>query len=202
MSYQARRAVSPGFSLIEVMVAIVVICAGLLGIAKLQALALSNTSTARQRSLAAIEAASLAAAMHSNREYWASTPPTSIVVTANPAPAPPTIVSSDAAVAATAAADLGAAFPALPRNCIGNAASGPVCPAPNLAAFDLAWWLTSLNALLPNPGATINCSNAAPAACTIQLTWAESAVAMNAQETNVPGAQQFQTPTYTLYVEP
>jgi type IV pilus assembly protein PilV len=201
---RGRRACTEirGFSLVEVMVAIVVICVGLLGIAKLQALSLSNTNTARLRSLAALEAASLASAMHSNREYWASTPPTSVVVTSNPAPAPPTIVSSDAAMGATATADLGAAFPALPQACVGNAASGPVCLAPNLAAFDLAWWLTSLNSLLPNPGATINCSNAAPAACTIQITWTESAVAMNSQETNAPNAQQFQTPTYTLYVEP
>jgi type IV pilus assembly protein PilV len=184
------------------MVAVVVICVGLLGIAKLQALSLSNTSTARLRSLAALEAASLAAAMHSNREYWASTPPTSIVVTPNPAPAAPTIVpTNDGGMSAIATADLGA-FPALPQNCVGNTASGPVCPALNLAAFDLAWWLTSLSSLLPNPGATINCSNAAPAACTIQITWTESAVAMNSQETNSPGTQQFQTPTYTLYVEP
>jgi type IV pilus assembly protein PilV len=189
------------------MVAIVVICVGLLGIAKLQALSLSNTSTARMRSLAALEAASLASAMHSNRQYWSSTPPTSIVVTPNAPPAPPTIGSSDAAMAATATAALAGAFPAPPlpplaQTCVGNAASGTVCPAPNLAAFDLAWWLTSLNSLLPNPGATINCSNAAPAACTIQITWTENAVAMNSSETNAPGGQQFQTPTYTLYVEP
>ncbi len=190
-----------GFSLVEVMVAVVVICVGLLGIAKLQALALSNTSTARLRSLAALEAASLASAMHSNRQYWANTPPTTITTTSN-APAPPTVISSDAAMAAIATADLGAAFPALPQTCVGNAGSGAVCPAPNLAAFDLAWWLTSLNALLPNPGATINCSNAAPASCTIQITWTENAVAVNGQQTNAPNAQQFQTPTYTLYVEP
>jgi type IV pilus assembly protein PilV len=190
-----------GFSLVEVMVAVVVICVGLLGIAKLEALSLSNTTTARLRSLAALQAASLAAAMHSNRQYWAGTPPTSIVVTPN-APAAPTIVSSDAAMAAAATADLGATFPALPQNCVGNAASGAVCPALNLAAFDLAWWLTSLSALLPNPGATVTCSNAAPAACTIQIRWTENAVAVSSQQTNAPNAQQFQTPTYTLYVEP
>jgi type IV pilus assembly protein PilV len=190
-----------GFSLVEVMVAVVVICAGLLGIAKLQALSLSNTSTARLRSLAALEAASLAAAMHSNREYWASTPPTTIVVTPN-TPAAPTITpTNDGGMSAIATADLGA-FPALPQNCVGTNNGVPVCPALNVAAFDLAWWLTSLNSLLPNPGATINCSNAAPAACTIQITWTESAVAMNSSESNAPGAQQFQTPSYTLYVEP
>ena len=197
----SSRKQSPGFSLVEVMVAIVVICVGLLGVAKLQALALSNTSTARLRSLAALEAASLASAMHSNRQYWANTPPTTVTVTSN-APAPPTIVSSDAAMGAAATADLGVAFPNLPQTCVGTAASGAVCPALNLAAFDLAWWLTSLNALLPNPGASINCSPAAPAACTIQIRWTENAVAVNAQQSNAPNAQQFQTPTYTLYVEP
>src|SRR5205823_9766606 len=58
---------SRGFSLVEVMVAVIVICVGLLGIAKLQALSLSNTTTSRLRALAAIQVASVAAAMHSNR---------------------------------------------------------------------------------------------------------------------------------------
>jgi len=202
MSRRPGSADTRGFSLVEVMVAVVVICAGLLGIAKLQTLALSNTSTARLRSLAALEAASLAAAMHSNRQYWANTPPASIVATPNASPAPPTILSSDAAMAATATAALGATFPGLPQTCIGNAGSGAVCAAPNLAAFDLAWWLSSLTALLPNPGATINCNNAAPAACTILITWTENAVAVNSQQINAPNAQQFQTPDYMLYVEP
>src|ERR1700754_3026480 len=59
-----------GFSMIEVMVALIIISVGLLGIAKMQALALSSTGTARLRSLAAIEAASLASVMHSDRAYW------------------------------------------------------------------------------------------------------------------------------------
>src|SRR5215470_4142375 len=177
-----------GFSLVEIMVAVVVLCVGLLGVAHMQALALSNTTTARMRSLAAIEAASLASAMHSNRAYWASTPPASVVVTPN-TPNAPAVVSSDAPMAATTIADL-AVFPALPQNCVGNAASGAVCTPANLAAFDLAWWLTSLNTLLPNPGATLQCSNAAPAACTIQITWTENAVGMNSAQVNAPNVQQ------------
>jgi len=59
-----------GFSLIEVLVALVIIGVGMLGIAKIQALAYSSTATASLRSLAAIEASSLAAAMRANQNYW------------------------------------------------------------------------------------------------------------------------------------
>jgi len=67
-AYQRAR----GFSLMEVMVALVVSTVGLLGLAKMEALALSSTSVAGSRSLAAIEASSLAAAMHANPGYWAA----------------------------------------------------------------------------------------------------------------------------------
>jgi len=76
-----------------------------------------------------------------------------------------------------------------------------------IAAFDLARWTASLQALLPNPQATINCPNlGGPPSCTIQITWSETAVAMTQQEAQqqvATGATaQFQTPTYLLYVEP
>jgi type IV pilus assembly protein PilV len=72
-----------GFSLMEVMVALVVSTVGLLGLAKMEALGLSSTSVAGSRSLAAIEASSLAAAMHANPGYWAAgIAPPSIVITA------------------------------------------------------------------------------------------------------------------------
>jgi type IV pilus assembly protein PilV len=65
-----RRA--PGFSLLEVMVALVVLSVGLLGIAKMQALGLSSSAVAGKRALAATQADSLAAAMHENRAFWTS----------------------------------------------------------------------------------------------------------------------------------
>jgi len=204
-----------GFSLIEVMVSLIVICVGLLGIAKLQALSLSNTTTSRLRALAAIEAASLAAAMHSNRQYWGTTPPLSVTVTASGAP--PSIASTDAALQAATNTDLTnnptSASPS--AVCIGTVGGGAQCTAVPLAAFDLARWTVALAALLPNATAAVNCppvaGGVAPASCTIQIAWTEQAVAVNAQEAQatatcnplVAGGQQcFQVPTYTLYVEP
>jgi len=202
-----------GFSLVEVMVAVVVICVGLLGIAKMQALALSNSNTSRLRSLAAIEAAGLAAAMHSNREYWASaTPPATITVSA----LAPQIQSTDAALQAAAGVALaqGPTNPNLIVGCVGAAnnvaACGPVgTPGLNLAAFDLARWTASLNVLLPNPQVTITCPapacNTPPVTYTIQISWNEKAVSMTQQEAQTEaanGPSQIEKPVYFLYVEP
>jgi len=180
------------------MVAVLIICVGMLGIAKLQALSLSNANTSRLRSLAAIQAASLAAAMHSNRQYWSNTAPASVTIP----PPPGAIASTDAALAATATADLGG-----PTQCFGRGmGSGKSRCAPlPLAAFDLARWAVSVGGLLPNPNTTISCPPVAgpgPTSCTIQITWSETAVAVNQQEANAAPNAQFQTPTYTLYVEP
>jgi type IV pilus assembly protein PilV len=191
-----------GFTLVEVMVAVVVICVGLLGIAKMQALALSNTTTSRLRALAALEAASLAAAMHSNRQYWATVPPQTITLTGV------AIASSDAALAAQATADMGNL-----TACVGNNSGIAVCNALQLAAYDVANWTTDLNNLLPKPAATIACPPVAglvPPSCTIQICWQERAVGATQQEVaagappacNAGAAPNLQLPTYMLYVEP
>jgi type IV pilus assembly protein PilV len=212
-----------GFSLVEVMVAVVVICVGLLGIAKMQALALSNSNTSRLRSLAAIEAAGLAAAMHSNREYWAGStgaaPPATINVNAL---LNPQIQSSDAALQAAAGVDLAEAIgnnaSLIVNPCVGTnngnptpcgALGDPASPGLPLAAFDLARWTASLNVLLPSPQSTITCGTVpginSPVSCTIQITWNEKAVSMTQQEAQqeaTNGPSQIEKPVYFLYVEP
>jgi type IV pilus assembly protein PilV len=163
-----------GFSLVEVMVALVICSIGLLGLAKLEALALSSTGVASGRSLAAIQASSLAAAMHANPGYWAS----------GFAPATTTV---------SAANNYAAAAPCL------TPGAGACIPSA-LAAYDLQQWAIALQALLPGYYATITCSTAAfPVTCTIQIQWVENAVAANAQQTNMAGMQ---VPTYVLYVQP
>ena len=170
-----------GFSLVEVMVALVVISIGLLGIAKMQAMAYATTSSAGLRSLAAIEAASLASSMRANRPYWATgAAPVTITITGT--------TISDATLAATATA---------PDYCT-PANSAPCNPA-TLAAYDLNRWVTALNALLPNPTATISCPTVVtPINCTIQVNWDEKIVAVNTQG----AGPAMQAPTYVLYVEP
>ena len=187
MKRLAANARSRGFSLVEVMVAVIVICVGMLGIAKMQALSLANTTTARLRSLAAIEAASLASAMHSNRQYWANTAlPFNAALSATGVN-----TSSDGALAVQATADLGNL----------TACFGIQCAALPLAAFDLARWTTNMTGMLPNPTANISCpANPgvnAPPSCTITVSWNERSVGVNQQETVA-----LALPTYTLYVEP
>lgn len=181
---------SEGFSLVEVMVALVIIAVGLLGIAKMQALSLASTTSASMRSLAALEAASLAATMHADRNYWDSSPPATINV------------SVSSASGTTITSSIGG-FPAAGANCT---STGTVpCTTTQVASYDLEQWAAALNTLLPNDGATITCTTgqAPPLNCTIQITWSENAVAVNSTEANASlTTEAFQIPTYTLYVEP
>jgi type IV pilus assembly protein PilV len=181
-SHTLFKARMRAFTLLEVMIALIVVSVGMLGVAKMHALAFASTGTASMRSLAAIEAASLASMMRANRGYWAngSAPP---AITINGT------TLSDATLAATAAT---ASY------CI-KGATTPCSPA-TLAAYDLHRWAAALNAILPSPSANISCPVIAPPiSCTIQINWVEKTVAINAQAANGPAMQ---APTYTLYVEP
>jgi type IV pilus assembly protein PilV len=181
---------SAGFSLIEVMVALVVCAVGLLGLAKMESLAISSTSVAGARSIAAIEASSLAAAMHANPGYWA----------AGLAPATFT-VSSTAGVPVIS--DPGLATTPTPANC--STAGTGACVPPLMAAFDVQDWSNALYKVLPGYLARVNCyTGGFPVTCTIQLQWVENAVAANSKQTNIAniGSSASSVPTYTLFVQP
>ncbi len=178
-----------GFSLIEVMVAVVVICVGLLGIAKMESLAMSSTNMARMRSLAALEAASLAAVMHANRSFWAG---------ANGNPPPPAVISY---TPANGIQGIGS-YPA------GNTCNQ--CTPTEIAEYDFGNWINNLavapTGVLPGASATVTCNGATPPVnCTITITWSENPVAMTqqeAQQSAVAPVAGFNNPTYTLDVEP
>jgi type IV pilus assembly protein PilV len=179
-----------GFSLVEVLVALVIISVGLLGIAKMQAFAFSSTGIASRRSLAAIEASSLAASMSANRAYWAATTAAaSTTVTGN------VVASTDGALVA-------------PANCQNVAIP---CTSAQVAAYDVQKWAQALQQLLFNDQATITCAPGVPAPaptnCIIAITWTENQAAINSQEAAAATAAvgnpaAMQLPSYTLYVQP
>lgn len=183
-----------GFSLIEVLVALIVVSVGLLGIAKMQAIAYSSTGVASKRSLAAIEAASLASAMHANRAYWS---------VAGVAPATTTVTGA----VVTASSD-----PALLAVVDCTAAGVAPCTPAQLAAYDLNGvngWAPTLKQLLgTSDTATITCISpavsTAPVTCTVNIQWSENQVALNTQEAAAAnaGPSALQLPSYTLYIEP
>jgi type IV pilus assembly protein PilV len=187
-SARAPSAGAAGFSLVEVMVAVIVLCVGLLGIARMQSLALSSTSVAAKRSLAAIEAASLAAMMHENRGYWTNSDPFSAKIT-----------FKGTSVSVTSGAPLLAA--AASATC--ESTTTP-CNAQQLAAYDLKEWAKNLNAVLPGHASSIACGNVTPLSCNIVISWSENAVAVNAQQATAAAAAAsvLQNPTYSLFVEP
>ena len=177
-----------GFSLIEVMVAVVVVSIGLLGLAKMESLAIASTTVAGARSVAALQASSLAAAMHGDRAYWA----------AGTAPAVVTASITGAGIVIT---DPTNALSTVGAPCLTAGATS--CTPTQMAAYDFQNWTQALQTQLPSSLATIACTNIigvpAPVTCTIQIQWSENAVAMNDQQTQI-GA--LAAPTYVMYVQP
>jgi type IV pilus assembly protein PilV len=188
--HMSERAQSPmrlshGFSMVEVLVALVVTSVGLLGLAKMESLSLSSTGVAAGRSIAAIEASSLAAAMHANRAYWAA----GLLA----APATVSVVGATVAIS-----DPGLSSVVAPCTVAGATA----CTPDLMAAYDVQQWAASMGQVLPASLSTISCSAPTvivPTNCTIQIQWAENAVALNAQQTNMGSLQ---ASTYVLYVQP
>lgn len=171
-----------GFSLVEVMVALIVCSIGLLGLAKMEALALVSTDVAGNRAIAAIQASSLASMMHANRAYWGggfASATTTVQVTSG------AVAISNAALSTVHAC---------------TTSGSTACDKTQMAAYDLQNWGAGLQSLLPGYLATITCSTAGfPVTCTVAITWAENGVAITSQQTNMAGLAR---PTYTMYVEP
>jgi type IV pilus assembly protein PilV len=186
----ALPACGRGFSLVEVMVALIIIAVGMLGIAKLQALALSTTESSGVRSLVAIEAASLAASMHANRDYWVGGPPPPVTnVTVSTTGPYTTSVAIDVPALATA------------QTCATTTVG--CTSAAQIAAYDVQQWGAALAQVVPAALATITCNVAVPSSCTIQITWQENVVGTNnATAAASSTAGVLNSPVYTLYVEP
>ncbi len=181
-----------GFSLVEVLVALIVVSVGLLGIAKMQALLIADSGVSRVRALVALEASSLAASIHANRDYWASAP-AGLTVSVNPANAPAVSASGDA----TLSSGISAAI-ANPQAC--ESTTVTYCTPPNMAGYDLAQWSLAMQTLLPSATSQILCQDAnLQVYCTITITWTETLANATIQE---QGSAALQNQSYQLVVSP
>ena len=194
------RSQARGFTLLEVMVALVITSIGLLGIAKMQTVAYASTNSASLRSLVALQAAGLASSMHANRSYWANGLAAPITITVNTSNS--TLIFISDTTLNTAA------------SCLNPTGATPAayCSNTQMAAFDLQTYAQALNSasmlLYLNPVTTITCPTGFnPVSCTIQVTWNEHSVSINNQ--GVAGTVQTTgttpgtfAPSYTLYVDP
>ncbi len=171
-----------GFSLIEVMVSLLVAAVGLLGLAKMESLALASTDVSGTRSTAALQASSLATMMHANRAYWGggfAVATTTVQITAG------AVNISNVALQAGAAC---------------TTTGTTACTFTQMAAYDLNNWATQLQTLLPGYLTTISCSTTGfPISCTVVITWTENGVAVTSQQSNI---NALAAPKYTMYVEP
>lgn len=153
---------------------------------------LSSTGTSRLRALVALQAASLADAMHANRDYWGGSSTYWVPANGNLS-----LTGTDSGGTTTWA---GTNAPGTtPPSC-----EGAVCNSEQLSQYDLSNWATNLSTVLKTSTSTVGCSLAAGTGlvtCTITIQWTENTVAANSQEAAVGGAA-FQNQTYTLVVEP
>lgn len=155
---------SRGVSLLEVLIALFVVTVGLLGVAKMQALALASTRGSSTRSLVAIEVSGLAAAMHANRLYWQAV--TGIA-------SPFTVNVANGAVSSASDSNLTSSS----TNCDGTPCTSAT--GATMASYDLAHWATNLNSLVSGASATVTCSGTAPVTCSVAVSWSENLVGAN-----------------------
>lgn len=187
-----NRPGTAGFTLVEVLVALIIIAVGMLGLAKIQALAYASTGIAGSQSLAALQASSLVSAMRANRNYWSTV--------ATPFTFSFTMVGSTATLGTVS----DTALSTTSNVCTFGGATAPCTPA-QLAAYDLNnatnGWIKGLGAVLPNPSGTISCPTpvvGAQLGCSIQITWVENTVSVNSQTQG----NALAAPTYTVFVVP
>ena len=177
-----------GFTLLEVMVALVVTSIGLLGIAKLQALAYASTGSASVRSLVALQAAGLAASMHADRGYWAG---------GRTGPGhhhrhlDQRCDSERGGRELPAYCVVGSRRTALHRRRDGRLRFAYLC---GVAQRDARQFESGHDDHLSECITPVN--------CTIQVTWTEKAVSINKQSAAEHRRNATFAPTYTLYVEP
>ena len=181
------RACPRGFTLLEILIAMVVVAVGLLGLAKMQASALASSQVNGVRALVAFQANSFAASMHANRAYWASG-----------------AASPSFDMAGTTVTDTSGVLGTSPPNCAVSALpAGPRCSPAQLAAFDAQAWAANMNAQFPTYSANGTCATPlnGTVSCRFTVTWLERFVTSGATavtDSDGTGGER----SFTVYVQP
>jgi type IV pilus assembly protein PilV len=167
---RSTRHAAAGFTLAELLITLLVVSVGMLGLAKLEAAAVSESQVSRVRSLMSFQAESLASLMRANRAYWADTTATTF---------PSFTISSTGSVGPSTVS--GAT-----KTCMGLTVH---CSTAELAYADLNAWAANYTTQFPGATASISCFSPGAGACTtgsnvplgydIQLGWNEKSVAVN-----------------------
>ena len=181
MSRSTSSRVERGFTLVELLITLVIVSVGILGLAKLQAVAMAETQVSRTRSLMTFQAESLAAVMQSNRGWWAST--------TNASPFGFTMAAGGAVTdigTGTGAMDASGAYSSTATTC--TTASTPCKVNKKVADWDVTKWASNFSTQFPNATAAVTCTVTAglPTTCDITLGWSEHYVAMNRTQTSGP----------------
>ena len=189
-----------GFTLIELMITVLIVTVGLLGLAKLQATAVSNTAAARTRALMTYQAESLAGMIRANKGFW--------------------VTSGSAAVdrwfkvnAAGVASDSGQMAK---KGASGSCIDTGTCTPENLAWDDMYTWAAAFNngtatsafpgaqasiACVPVTGSNCTANPASPHGFDITLTWDQKQVAMN-RSTATTAATAASSVSIVMHVQP
>jgi type IV pilus assembly protein PilV len=181
-----------GFTMVELLVTILIVTVGILGLAKMQATAVSNTAVSRTRALMTYQAESLAGMIRANRKFW--------VTTGNFATWPAFGVDGTGTPSNTGMTSVSTNF------CTGASAS---CDEKQLAYDDMVnIWTPQFTNQFPGALVTIACVPASGTTCTanpatphgydITLTWTQKMVAMNRNTVN----SQTQPISMVMHVQP
>lgn len=175
-----------GVSLLEVLIALLVIAVGVLGLTKMQALSISNTQVSGSRGLVALQASSLAAFLHGNKGYWQDGVGSTLCT------------GTTCTFSGLSSTVLGTA-PAL-SSCQGIT-SATACTPAQIAALDITTWMNNINRQVPSYTGIITCSGT-PTTCTIQINWYEKAAGMNIATADQAATTSATQQAYYLYVQP
>jgi len=169
-----------GFTLVELLITMLIVTVGLLGLAKLQATAVSNSAVARTRALMTFQAESLAGMIRANKTFWVSSGPTSVY--------PAFDVDKAGARTNTGMTPV--------TSCTNI---GTTCKPAELAYDDMYTWAKSFNdgtaasafqgatakiACVPATGTSCGANPTQPHGYDITLTWQQKLVAMNRSTVN------------------